>query len=622
LAEERTLKAKEIAELMSRDVEVWSQKLLSGGKRDSRYWVCGSVAGEAGQSLKVNLAGSKKGRWADYATGECGDLLDLLRITRGLTMSDAIIEAKRALGIRDEVWEKPVKYTAPAKPSCHYPQGDALQWLYTRGFSDKTIRAFKVGSYDDQGKLYVVFPYLFGDKLRMCKRRNVNDKKDQRPTSANQEKCLFGWQAIPEGSRTVVLCEGELDAMALHEYGIAALSVPFGGGGGEKQDWVQNEYQNMERFDEIFLCMDMDDPGKEAAQELVKRLGADRCRIVELPAKDANDCLLNGVTREAVFACFESAKAVDPSELKNIGQYEDKILGRLFGKEDAAPYVHVPWSKLHTTFRLRFGELTVLNGINGHGKSQGAGHMFVHAMAQGYDVCIASMELRPDLMGEKMLRQIVGIRSGLPSEDYARQCMEFFKAHCWVFAHTGTAKAERILEVFTYARKRYGIKIFLIDSLMKCGFAEDDYNGQKLFIEKLCDFKNEYDAHVMLITHSKKKDDEKGKINKFDVKGTSAITDLADNVINWMRNKRKEEVLRGAEKPGKGETIETIQDRPDAYMAVEKQRNGDWEGTAGLWFCRNSYQFLGSSQSNLYEYVKPRKFEVINGGKTGECNDF
>lgn len=609
------MKAKDIAELMARDTEGWAQKLLNGGKREGKYWACGSVAGDPGQSLKLNLSGSKKGRWADFATGECGDLLDLLRITRGLTMTDAIADAKRSLGIREESWQKPVKYTPPAKPVCHYPQSEALTWLYERGLSDKTIRAFKVGAYSDNGSQYVVFPYMFGDKLRMCKRRNIKDKKDQRPTSANQEKCLFGWQAIPESVRTVALCEGELDAMALFEYGVAALSVPFGGGGGEKQDWVQNEYQNLDRFDEIYLCMDMDDPGKEAAQELVKRLGADRCRIVELPMKDANECLLNGVTQEQILKCFEASKAVDPSELKNIGQYEDKILDRLFGKEDAAPYFNIPWSKMQQSFRLRFSELTVLNGINGHGKSQGAGHILVHAMAQGYDVCVASMELRPELMGEKMLRQIVGIRNGVPGEDYARQCMEFFKSHCWVFAHTGTAKAERIIEVFTYARKRYGIKVFLIDSLMKCGFAEDDYNGQKLFIEKLCDFKNEYEAHVILVTHSKKKEDEKGKINKFDVKGTSAITDLADNVVNWMRNKRKEAVAKGAEKPNKGETIEAVLDQPDAFVAVEKQRNGDWEGVFGLWFCQNSYQFLPSAHSNHYEYVKPRKFEVIEGGR-------
>lgn len=614
--------AKDLAAMMAQDAEGWAAKLLRDGKRDGKHVVCGDTAGGAGKSLKLCLSGSKRGRWSDFATGESGDLLDLLRITRGLSMVDAIIEAKRALGVRDDEWQKPEKKFKPAvKPACHAPQNRVKEWLYSRGISDRTMKAFRVGEWHKDGVDYVVFPFLFGEKLRMCKRRNIEDKRDTKPTSADQEKCLYGWQAVPECARTVVLCEGEMDAMAYHEYGITALSVPFGGGGGNKQDWVENEYRNLERFDEILISMDMDSAGEEAVKELIRRLGADRCRVVKLPHKDINECLLQGMVTDDINPYLVAAKGLDPAELKNIGDYEQQIIDRLFNRSAVATGFQVPWSKMHSNITLRFGELTVLNGINGHGKSQGAGHILVHAMAQGYDICIASMELRADVMGEKMLRQICGIRNGLPGEDYAKQCMEFYKSHAWVFAHTGTAKAERIVDVFKYARKRYGIKIFLIDSLMKCGFAEDDYNGQKFFIEKLCDFKNEFGAHVILVTHSKKKEDEKGRINKFDVKGTSAITDLADNVVNWMRNKRKEAVLSGAEKPGKGETIDSVRDQPDAYMAVEKQRNGDWEGVAGLWFCRNSYQFLSSSSSSHYEYVKPRRFEVIPGGKIGGSDE-
>lgn len=48
-----------------------------------------------------------------------------------------------------------------------------------------------------------------------------------------------------------------------------------------------------------------------------------------------------------------------------------------------------------------------------------------------------------------------------------------------MFDVTGTAKTRRILEVFAYAARRYGIRFFIIDNLAKCGLGEDDYNGQK-----------------------------------------------------------------------------------------------------------------------------------------------
>jgi hypothetical protein len=52
-------------------------ELLPAGKRVSGEWIAGSVAGEAGSSLSVNLRG-KAGVWADFSTGEAGDALDLV----------------------------------------------------------------------------------------------------------------------------------------------------------------------------------------------------------------------------------------------------------------------------------------------------------------------------------------------------------------------------------------------------------------------------------------------------------------------------------------------------------------------------------------------------------------
>jgi twinkle protein len=49
---------------------------------------------------------------------------------------------------------------------------------------------------------------------------------------ADCEPCLFGWQAMDAKARAVVLCEGEIDCMTYSQFGISALSVPFGGGKG------------------------------------------------------------------------------------------------------------------------------------------------------------------------------------------------------------------------------------------------------------------------------------------------------------------------------------------------------------------------------------------------------
>ncbi len=64
--------------MLNAHIEALAQHLLPGGRRHGNYWTCGSVAGEAGQSLYIHLNGPKRGRWADSATGEFGDALDLI----------------------------------------------------------------------------------------------------------------------------------------------------------------------------------------------------------------------------------------------------------------------------------------------------------------------------------------------------------------------------------------------------------------------------------------------------------------------------------------------------------------------------------------------------------------
>lgn len=74
---------------------------LPAGRREGRYWTVGNVAGDPGRSLYVRLFESERGRvgnWVDAATGEHGDLLDLIRLNRGhARLADAINEARQFL---------------------------------------------------------------------------------------------------------------------------------------------------------------------------------------------------------------------------------------------------------------------------------------------------------------------------------------------------------------------------------------------------------------------------------------------------------------------------------------------------------------------------------------------
>jgi len=50
--------------------------------------------------------------------------------------------------------------------------------------------------------------------------------------------------------------------MTLYQYGFPALSVPFGGGTGNKHRWLEYEFDRLAVFDEIYLCFDQDKEGQ------------------------------------------------------------------------------------------------------------------------------------------------------------------------------------------------------------------------------------------------------------------------------------------------------------------------------------------------------------------------
>lgn len=578
------MRAKEIAHMLARDAEGVASYLLPKGNRDGHEWVCGNVHGDEGKSLKVHLTGTKAGVWKDFADDHGGDLLDLWCASRGIGLREAIAEAKEYLGIRDTQVEREEKLAAVRYPT-EKPSGGVLEYLKNRGLS-KSIDAYRV----TQERNAVCFPSYVDDAVVFAKLRDVSDKSKMRCVDGGKP-VLFGWQAIRPESRAVVICEGELDAMAWYEMGCPALSVPNGAKG---HAWIEREYGRLERFDQIFLAFDADDEGREGVKVLLDRLGKERCRVVDTaPYKDGNDLLLAGEPgREYV----NRAKWQDPEELRNANEYTSEIIKGLRDGFDCGPGFDSPWRKLKGNVRFRQSELTVINGINGHGKSQLVGQIVLSAMQQGWRVCKASLEMRPQILLARMARQAT---AGNVTDPKITALGNWYQDKFWLFDLVGTAKADRLLDVMKYARQRYDCRLFVIDSLMKCGLAEDDYNAQKRFIEALCDFKNQHECHVILVTHSRKGDSEEKPINKMDVKGTGSITDLADTVISVWRNKRKERKL--AELNGEPPPKELLEEF-DALMMVDKQRNGEWEGRAKLWFDRSSHQFRGGYIEEVPQY--------------------
>jgi hypothetical protein len=110
----------DVARRLAEQSEAVCRHYLSNGRRSGRYWLVGDVHNTPGRSLYVRLSGSasgqgKAGRWTDSATGEYGDMLDLIAAARGLGgIGAALDEARRFLGQRST--RRRVARSAPLPP--------------------------------------------------------------------------------------------------------------------------------------------------------------------------------------------------------------------------------------------------------------------------------------------------------------------------------------------------------------------------------------------------------------------------------------------------------------------------------------------------------------------------
>ena len=463
------------------------------------------------------------------------------------------------------VFLNPPRKKAFVKPTAviEKPVDAVLEYLHGRGFTDETINFFKVGS--EKGE-EVAFPYYQNGELINVKYRNIKEKKFRAIKDA--ELILFNRDNIEKESLTI--CEGEFDCMALHQYGIEAVSVP--GGAGNSQ-WVESEWEYLETFSSVYICFDGDSAGQQGARDLSIKLGEWRCKLVTLPLKDANECLMKGTTTAEMAECFNNAEDFKPDTLVTPMFFIERVQ-ELFRQGPGLFGVKTPWEKLNSILKgWRDGELTVWSGQNGSGKSTILNQVFIDLAGNGVKSCIYSGEMPP----ERYLRWAIIQYQGneRPSPERITDTLKWLSSRVYILNMTSGIDPDKLISDFEYASKRYGVKHFIIDSLMKIRFkAQDEYKQQQDFTNQLCGFVKKHGVHVHLVAHPRKTESDDDVMGKVDIKGSSHITDLADNVIvlHRLSEDKKEAVKKRHSIPA------------DMRLFVKKNREFGVEGVVNMTF--------------------------------------
>jgi len=256
-------------------------------------------------------------------------------------------------------------------------------------------------------------------------------------------------------------------------------------------------------------------------------------------------------------------------KIKRPSEYVDAV--ESYFSDDLTGGIELPFEKTHYDFKVRMGEITLVTGYSGHGKSAWLNYVMLHLLKKEKTM-IASFEMLPKATLGRMCQQT---GESNPNLVYIKDFLNKLEHSLYLYDPEGETSAEKVLEVIYYCAEQLNVKLMVIDSLMKCGINEDDLNKQKSFANKLAVAARDLGIHIFIVAHSRKTADEHGRANKFDVAGSANLTNLVDNVISVHRNKaREEEILNGG-------LDEDIMSQPPCSVHLLKQRHG--RGTETRW---------------------------------------
>jgi twinkle protein len=266
----------------------------------------------------------------------------------------------------------------------------------------------------------------------------------------------------------------------------------------------------------------------------------------------------------------DTQRFVDPASL--VGRISDVLHAR--GAREGVP---LPWIGMESRVRFRPGKLSLWAGINFHGKTSMLKLMALHLIRSGQKVCIASLEEDPEETAADLTQQAIPDTDVRETDDWIDVACNWMSNKLWLYNQTAMMDPQRVLALIAYAAQEKGCTHFILDSLMRTGLKQDDYDGQRIFVNNLTNYGRQLGIHIHLVHHIIKTD-ESVVPGRQDIRGSGAIVDQADHVFIVWRDVKE---------------VKGLSD-PDGMLVVAKNRGmrpANWIGKIQL-FNHKSGQFL------------------------------
>ena len=250
-----------------------------------------------------------------------------------------------------------------------------------RHIDRETIKAFNVEVIKSGSIItHHIYKYFDTDGNHIANKvREVQGKKFWSEGNVSTS-LLFGENKFSNGGKYITVCEGEIDAMSIWQMNGKYPTVSIKNGAASALENCKKAFEYLNKFDTVVLCFDNDDPGKKAAQSVAQLFEPNKCKIVTLELKDANE-YLKVSKREQFMKEWWNAKPYTPAGIINLAD-----LGASLYEEEYCETCLYPWPKMNEkTYGMRTGELITFTSGAGMGKSSIIRELMHHIMLSTLD---------------------------------------------------------------------------------------------------------------------------------------------------------------------------------------------------------------------------------------------
>lgn len=446
-------------------------------------------------------------------------------------------------------------------PKPQNPMSDrALAWFKGRGISAATLQALHVTEGPEwmpqkNGQANTVqFNYYREGRLINTKFR-TGDKCFK--LVAGAELIPYNLDAI-KGTKECVITEGEMDALSFYECGRHdVVSVP--NGANANLDYL-DEYLE-EYFDDketIYIAVDTDTKGLMLREELLRRFGIERCRVVEYgeDCKDANEHLM-AHGPDSLMQCLSHAPEVKMDGVFTVSDFEP-ALDAIF-EHGLQRGVTIGHPNLDRLLSFETKRLCIVTGIPGSGKSE-----FIDEIAErlnmryGWRFAYFSPENAPlAYHASKLIEKFTGKHFSQKTLSFGeyKQVKEHLETNFFFICPNTDYRIDTILEAAKYLVRKRGIKSLVIDPFNRLDDESGTMNETRYIsrlLDKLTNFAQVNDVLVILMAHPTKLHKNKDGIIEpptlYDISGSAHFFNKTDFGIVVHRDRTENTVQVSVEK--------------------------------------------------------------------------